>query len=114
MGKPSNLIALGSLLYIQISTQLDISFAVSCSVQYMANLSPEHLCLTKHVLSYLLGTVDMRLCYDGAEGEGLFGYTSAKINFSYSILFHLTTPYPSYFGGKKGISRNKTSFFLLM
>ena len=40
--------------------------------------------------------------------------TSAKINISYSILFHLTTSYSSYFGGKKGISRNKTSFFLLM
>ena len=40
--------------------------------------------------------------------------SSAKINFSYSILFHLTTSYSSYFGGKKGISRNKTSFFLLM
>ena len=41
-------------------------------------------------------------------------YASAKINISYSILFHLTTSYSSYFGGKKGISRNKTSFFLLM
>src|SRR6266850_6834828 len=40
--------------------------------------------------------------------------TSAKINFSYSILSHLTTSYSSYFEGKKGISRNKTSFFLLM
>src|SRR6266850_2543908 len=40
--------------------------------------------------------------------------SSAKINFSYSILFNLTTSYSSYFGGKKGISRNKTSFFLLM
>jgi len=39
---------------------------------------------------------------------------SAKINVSYSILFNLTTSYSSYFGGKKGISRNKTSFFLLM
>jgi len=40
--------------------------------------------------------------------------TSAKINISYSILFNLTTSYSSYFGGKKGISKNKTSFFLLM
>src|SRR6267142_659665 len=40
--------------------------------------------------------------------------SSAKINISYSILFNLTTSYSSYFGGKKGISRNKTSFFLLM
>jgi len=39
---------------------------------------------------------------------------SAKINISYSILFNLTTSYSSYFEGKKGISRNKTSFFLLM
>jgi len=39
---------------------------------------------------------------------------SAKINISYSILFNLTTSYSSYLGGKKGISRNKTSFFLLM
>src|SRR6267142_795478 len=42
------------------------------------------------------------------------GHTSAKINISYSILFNLTTSYSSYFEGKKGISRNKTSFFLLM
>src|SRR6266850_1064428 len=41
-------------------------------------------------------------------------HSSAKINISYSILFNLTTSYSSYFGGKKGISRNKTSFFLLM
>src|SRR6267142_2823623 len=34
--------------------------------------------------------------------------TSAKINISYS------TSYSSYFGGKKGISRNKTILFLLM
>src|SRR6267142_2042636 len=39
---------------------------------------------------------------------------SAKINISYSILFNLTTSYSSYFGGKKGISRNKTSFYLLI
>jgi len=44
----------------------------------------------------------------------LVALTSAKINISYSILFNLTTSYSSYFEGKKGISRNKTSFFLLM
>src|SRR6267142_2372578 len=62
----------------------------------------------------------------GREGSKRVGHTyflestdgrtsaSVKINISYSILFHLTTSYSSYFGGKKGISRNKTSFFLLM
>ena len=49
-----------------------------------------------------------RICFDSLK------ITSAKINISYSILFNLTTSYSSYFGGKKGISRNKTSFFLLM
>jgi len=43
------------------------------------------------------------------------GYiTSEKINFSYYILLHLIISYSSYFGGKKGIGGNKTSFFLLM
>src|SRR6267142_848112 len=45
---------------------------------------------------------------------GISCTTLAKMNISYSILFNLTTSYSSYFGGKKGISRNKTSFFLLM
>src|SRR6266850_1844177 len=34
--------------------------------------------------------------------------SSEKINFSYYILLHLITSYSSYFGGKKGISGNKT------
>ena len=38
---------------------------------------------------------------------------SEKINFSYYILLHLITSHSSYFEGKKGISGNKTSFFLL-
>jgi|SRR6266850_4218210 len=42
------------------------------------------------------------------------GTTLEKINFSYYILLHLITSYSSYFEGKKGISGNKTSFFLLM
>src|SRR6267142_243934 len=52
-----------------------------------------------------------KICVPNKEGAL---HTSAKINISYSILFNLTTSYSSYFGGKKGISRNKTSFFLLM
>jgi len=36
---------IGSLLYVQIGTHLDISFAVSQLAQYAANPSPDHLCL---------------------------------------------------------------------
>ena len=49
--------------------------------------------------------------YMAASVKDVLNQSSAKINISYSILFHLTTSYSSYFGGKKGISRNKTSFF---
>ena len=37
---------IGSLLYIQIGTCLNISFAISHLAQYAANPSPNHLCLT--------------------------------------------------------------------
>ena len=70
---------IGSLLYVQIGTRPDISFAVSRLAQYAANPSPQHLRLATYVLSYLLGTVDMRLCYDGANGSGLVGYSDSSL-----------------------------------
>jgi hypothetical protein len=69
---------IGSLLYVQISTCPDISFAVLCLAQYVANPSLQHLRLAKYVLSYLKGTVDYRLHYDGACGDGLHGYSDSS------------------------------------
>ena len=69
---------IGSLLYVQIGTRPDISFAVSRLAQYAANPSPQHLRLTKHVLSYLKGTADLRLRFDGARAEGLHGYSDSS------------------------------------
>ena len=70
---------IGSLLYVQIGTRPDISFAVSRLAQYAANPSPNHLCLVQYVLSYLVGTQDVCLCYDGANGEGLYGYMDSSL-----------------------------------
>ena len=70
---------IGSLLYVQIGTRPDISFAVSRLAQYAANPSPQHLRLATYVLSYLVGTVDSRLCYDGANGDGLHGYSDSSL-----------------------------------
>jgi hypothetical protein len=56
----------------------DISFAVLCLVQYAANPSSQHLRLAKYVLSYLKGTVDYRLHYDGVHGDGLHGYLDSS------------------------------------
>ena len=70
---------IGSLLYVQIGTRPDISFAVSRLAQYAANPSPQHLQLAQYVLSYLVGTVNKKLVYDGADGDGLHGYTDSSL-----------------------------------
>src|SRR5258707_8633834 len=70
---------IGSLLYVQIGTRPDISFAVSRLVQYAANPTPQHLRLATYVLSYLLGTANKCLCYDGANGSGLHGYSDSSL-----------------------------------
>ena len=70
---------IGSLLYVQIGTRPDISFAVSRLAQYATNPSPQHLRLAQYVLSYLRGTVDARVLYDGAEGDGLHGYSDSSL-----------------------------------
>jgi Reverse transcriptase (RNA-dependent DNA polymerase) len=70
---------IGSLLYVQIGTRPDISFAVSCLVQYAANPNSQHLRLAQYVLAYLVGTQDVRLCYDGANGDGLHGYSNSSV-----------------------------------
>jgi len=69
---------ISSLLYVQIGTRPDISFAVSCLAQYAANPSPQHLCLATYVLSYLLGTANKCLCYNGTNGSGLHGYSNSS------------------------------------
>ena len=72
---------IGSLLYLQIGTWPDISFAVSRLVQCLANPSHQHqhLQLVHYVLSYLVGTVDKRLVYDGANGDGLHSYSDSSL-----------------------------------
>ena len=45
---------IGSLLYVQIGTHPDLSFAVSRLAQYASNPSPQHHHLAQYVLPYLL------------------------------------------------------------
>jgi hypothetical protein len=70
---------IGSLLYVQIGTRPDISFAVSRLAQYASNPSPQHLRLAKYILSYLKGTQALRLRYDGERGDGLHGYSDSSL-----------------------------------
>jgi hypothetical protein len=69
---------IGSLLYVQIGTRLDISFAVSRLAQYASNPSPHHIRLAKYMLCYLKGTSDLKLFYDGEHGTGLYGYSDSS------------------------------------
>jgi hypothetical protein len=70
---------IGSLLYVQIGTRPDISFAVSRLAQYAANPSAQHLRLAQYVMSYLVGSQDMSITYDGANGDGLHGYSDSSM-----------------------------------
>jgi hypothetical protein len=69
---------IGSLLYVQIGTHPDISFPVSHLSQYTSNPSPQHMHLVKYVLTYLKGTSDLKLCYDGRGANGLYGYSDSS------------------------------------
>jgi hypothetical protein len=69
---------IGSLLYAQLGTRPDVSFAVSRLAQYASNPSPHHIRLAKNVLCYLKGTSDLKLVYDGARGNGLYGHSDSS------------------------------------
>jgi Reverse transcriptase (RNA-dependent DNA polymerase) len=69
---------IGSFLYVQIRTRPDVSFAVRQLAQYASNPSSQHLRLAKYVLSYLKGTTDLSLQYDGTCGSGLSGYSDSS------------------------------------
>lgn len=70
---------IGSLLYAQLGTHPDISFAVLCLGQYASNPSLQHIRLAKYMLCcYLEGTSDLKLVYDGVAGNGLYEYSNSS------------------------------------
>jgi hypothetical protein len=56
-------IAVGSLMYVMVCTQLDISHAVGVLRRYMLTPGKEHWTIFKRVFRYLCGTVDYAICY---------------------------------------------------
>ena len=70
---------IGSLLYAQIGSRPDISFAVGCLSQYASNPTQHHFRLAKYVLAYLNTTKDLALHYAGGNsGDGLHGYAESS------------------------------------
>ena len=52
----------GSLMYAMVATRADLAFAVNIVSQFMASPTPLHLMVVKHIMPYLKGTLDVKLC----------------------------------------------------
>ena len=70
--------AIGSLMYAMVSTRPDIAQAVGVVSRYMNNPGKEHWEAVKWILRYLVGTVDVGLCYGGSEIK-LQGYVDSDL-----------------------------------
>lgn len=60
--------ALGSIMYAQLATRPDLSYAVTTLSKYSNNPGPAHWKALQHVLQYIKGTLHYRILY-GGEGH---------------------------------------------
>jgi len=68
--------AVGSLIYAMLCTRPDICFAVGLVSSYRSNPGPTYWQAVKRIMRYLRGTIDLVLCYQGADLK-LRGYLDA-------------------------------------
>ena len=65
---------IGPLMYMK-NTRLDIFFVVNTLSQYLVKPRQVHLIAAKHVMRYLIGTIDLGLYYGRDHDYKLYGYT---------------------------------------
>ncbi|XP_042051319.1 secreted RxLR effector protein 161-like [Salvia splendens] len=71
--------AIGSVMYLMVSTRPDIAYAVSCLSRYMSNPGPVHWEALKWLLRYPKNTAKYGLCYSRCEeGVKLIGYVDSN------------------------------------
>ena len=70
--------AIGSIMYAMICTRPDVSYALSMTSRYQANLGEDHWIAVKNILKYLIRTKDVFLVYGGEEELSIKGYTDAS------------------------------------
>ncbi|KAK8694437.1 hypothetical protein V6N13_071989 [Hibiscus sabdariffa] len=70
--------AIGSIMYDMICTRTDLSYALSMTSRYQANLGEGHWTTVKNILKYLRRTKDVFLVYGGEKELGIKGYTDAS------------------------------------
>ena len=68
----------GSLIYAMTCTRLDICWVVTKLSQHLDNPVDSDWIMVKHVLRYLKGTLDYKLCYTKSESDlSLVGYSDS-------------------------------------
>ena len=70
----------GSLLYVQISTRLDITHAINKVSQFSSNFQQIHCTTVSPIAKYQRGTFDYSLCYDGTGSHNVL-QTYADANY---------------------------------
>ena len=70
---------LGSIMYAQIATQPDLSYAISTLSRFVSNPGRPHWIALMHVLRYIKGTLDFKITYGGKGYTNLapIGYVDA-------------------------------------
>ena len=69
--------AIGSLMYLSISTRPDISYAVGNLAKFSSKPTKTHWMALKRVLRYLKGTVDCGILYKREESSECVGFSDA-------------------------------------
>ena len=71
--------AIGSVMYLMVSTRPDIAYAVSCLSRYMSNPGHVHWEALKWLLRYLKHTAKYGLCYSKCtDSVDLIGYVDSN------------------------------------
>ncbi|XP_042041299.1 secreted RxLR effector protein 161-like [Salvia splendens] len=79
MKKVSYANAIGSVMYLMVSTRPDIAYVVSCLSRYMSNPGLVHWEALKWLLRYIKHTAKYGLCYFRCEeGVKLVGYVDSN------------------------------------
>ena len=69
---------ISSLNHAAVYSRLDISFTISKLSQYLSDPSETHMAAAKHVLRYIVGTVNLRQVYSARESLKLSWFADAS------------------------------------
>ena len=69
--------AVGSIMYAQVCTRLDITYVVGMLGRYQSNPGIDHWKAVKKVLRYLQGTKDYMLSYRRTDNLEIIGYSDS-------------------------------------